>query len=82
MSDVFEEMLTLLTPERLLRDPRATGQGVAVCVIDSGVERAVLEERARTRGEIIPPIAGGIFVPRRREPLPYEGRQKIGRAHV
>ena len=34
MSDVFDEMLTLLTPERLLRDPRATGQGVAVCVID------------------------------------------------
>ena len=75
MSDVFDEMLTLLTPERLLRDPRATGQGVAVCVIDSGVERAVLEERATARGETIQPIAGGIFVPRRREPLPYEGRQ-------
>jgi len=75
MSDVFDELLTLLTPERLLRDPRATGQGVAVCVIDSGVERGVLEERATARGETIQPIAGGIFVPRRREPLPYEGRQ-------
>ena len=26
--DVFEEVFALLTPERLLRDPRATGEGV------------------------------------------------------
>ena len=75
MHDVFDDMLALLTPERLLRDPRATGQGVAVCVIDSGVEQAVLEERCRARGQSTEPIAGGIFVPRRREPLPYQGHQ-------
>jgi hypothetical protein len=75
MSDVFEDILALLTPERLLRDPRATGEGVPVCVIDSGIERAVLEERSRRRGQEIHPITGGVFVPRRREPLPYEGRQ-------
>src|SRR6516225_10044899 len=75
MHDVFDDMLALLTPERLLRDPRATGQGVAVCVIDSGVEQAVLEERCRARGQSTEPIAGCIFVPRRREPLPYQGHQ-------
>jgi hypothetical protein len=75
MSDVFEELHALLTPERVLRDPRATGEGVSVCVIDSGVERAVLEEKHRSAGQPIHPIVGGVFVARKREPLPYEGRQ-------
>jgi subtilisin len=75
MSDVFEELFSLLTPERLLHDPRANGQGVSVCVIDSGVERAQLEERFRTEGQQIERIEGGVFVPGRAEPLPYEGRQ-------
>ena len=61
MSDVFDEIFALLTPERLLRDPRATGEGVSVCVIDSGVERAVLEEKFRQRGQEIHPIEGGVF---------------------
>ncbi len=71
MSDVFAEIFALLTPERLLRDPRADGAGVSVCVIDSGVERAVLEEKHRT----IQRIEGGIFTADRAEPLPYTGRQ-------
>jgi subtilisin len=75
MSDVFEELLALLTPERLLHDPRATGEGVAVCVLDSGVERSVLETKFAKLGQPIHPIAGGIFVARKREPLPYEGHQ-------
>jgi hypothetical protein len=75
MSDVFEELLALLTPERLLRDPRATGEGVAVCVIDSGVEQAVLHDKFLKLGLPIRPIVGGVFVPRSREPLPYEGHQ-------
>jgi len=49
MSDVFDEILALLTPERLLRDPRATGEGVKVCVIDSGAERALLEQKFNAR---------------------------------
>jgi subtilisin len=73
MKDVFEEVLSLLTPDRLLRDPRATGQGVSVCVIDSGVERALLEEKFQ--GQEINQIQGGIFTGDRPEPLPYEGRQ-------
>ncbi len=73
--DFFEELLALLTPERLLHDPRATGEGVAVCVMDSGVERALLEERFRLRGQALLPIEGAVFAADRLEPLPYEGRQ-------
>jgi subtilisin len=75
MNDVFDELFALLNPDRLLRDPRATGAGVSVCVIDSGVERAVLEQRQRQRGHAIDPIEGGIFVAHQTAPLPYEGRQ-------
>lgn len=75
MSDVFDEVFALLTPERLLRDPRATGEGVSVCVIDSGVERALLEEKFRRQGREIERIEGGVFTADRAEPLPYEGRQ-------
>src|SRR3984957_5643458 len=75
MNDVFDEILALLTPERLLRDPRATGEGVPVCVIDSGIERATLDEKFRKLGQPIHPIAGGVFVARQREPLPYDGHQ-------
>jgi hypothetical protein len=73
--DVFQEVLALLTPQRLLRDPRATGDGVKVCVIDSGVEWSLLEEKFRNQDQQILPIAGGIFQPDRPEPLPYEGHQ-------
>jgi hypothetical protein len=73
--DVFDEVFALLTPERLLRDPRATGEGVSVCVLDSGVERALVEERARQRGQEVHPVEGAVFLPDLPEPLPYEGRQ-------
>jgi hypothetical protein len=73
--DVFAEVLALLTPERLLRDPRATGEGVKVAVIDSGIERALLEEKFRRQDQEIHPIEGGVFREDRPEPLPYDGRQ-------
>jgi subtilisin len=75
MPDLFDELFALLTPERLLQDPRATGEGVSVCVLDSGVERAVLEEKFRKAGHLIHPIEGGIFTAEDAEPLPYEGKQ-------
>jgi subtilisin family serine protease len=75
MADVFDELFRLATPERLLRDPQATGEGVSVCVVDSGVERALLEERHRQRGHTLHPIEGGVFAAGRAEPLPYDGRQ-------
>jgi hypothetical protein len=73
--DVFAELFRLLTPERLLLDPRATGEGVRVCVVDSGVERSLLEEKFARRGQALHPIEGGIFTAERAGPLPYEGRQ-------
>src|SRR5687768_13294982 len=72
MSDVFDELQALVTPERFLLDPRANGEGVPVCVIDSGVERSVLEAKF---GDKIKHIAGGIFTADRAEPLPYQGHQ-------
>jgi hypothetical protein len=75
MSDVFDDLFALMTPERLLNDPRATGEGVSVCVIDSGVERALLEAKYRQLGQSLHPIEGGVFTAARPEPLPYEGRQ-------
>ncbi|MBM3994930.1 MAG: peptidase M1 [Planctomycetes bacterium] len=72
MTDVFDDLFKLITPERLLLDPRASGQGVAVCVIDSGVERGVLQEKF---GTAIQPIQGGIFTVDRAEPMPYQGKQ-------
>ena len=72
---VFDDALALLTPERLLHDPRATGEGVRVCVLDSGVERPLLEERFRRRGIEIERIEGAVFTADRPAPLPYEGRQ-------
>jgi subtilisin len=72
---VFDELFALLRPERVLHDPRATGEDVTVALIDSGVERSLLEEKFRQRGQDIPRIEGGIFTAERAEPLPYEGRQ-------
>jgi subtilisin len=73
--DVFAELLSLVTPRRILYDPRATGEGVSVCVIDSGVERSVLEAKFASTGRLLQPIEGGVFTADRSEPLPYEGRQ-------
>jgi hypothetical protein len=73
--DVFAEIFRLLTPERVLRDPRATGEGVKVCILDSGIEEAVLHERFRLRGQDIHAIQGGIFACDAAEPAAYTGHQ-------
>ena len=72
---VFDELFSLVTPERLLRDPRATGEGVAVALLDSGVERALLEERFAKIGTPIKPIEGAVFRGAKPDILPYEGHQ-------
>lgn len=72
---VLDELFGLLSPERLLRDPLATGQGISVCIVDSGVESSVVEGRSRARGHEPRPVRGGVFAPGRSEPLPYAGRQ-------
>ena len=71
---VFDEIFARLTPDRILKDPRSTGEGVAVAVIDSGVERATLEEKFQAAGTPILPIEGAIFRPSG-PPLPYTGHQ-------
>jgi len=63
---VFDEILELLVPDRLLRDERATGEGVSVAIIDSGVERSVLSP--------IHPIEGAVFH-ENAAPKPYTGHQ-------
>ncbi|QEL13983.1 S8 family serine peptidase [Limnoglobus roseus] len=72
---VFDELFSLMTPERLLRDPRATGEGVAVAILDSGVERALLEDRFIKAGTPILPIEGAVFRGTKPEILPYTGHQ-------
>jgi hypothetical protein len=71
---VFDEIFARLTPDSILRDPRATGEGVAVAVVDSGVERAVLDEKFRAAGAPIQEIEGALFRPSG-PALPYEGHQ-------
>jgi hypothetical protein len=71
---VFDEIFARLTPDSILRDPRATGEGVAVAVVDSGVERAVLEEKFRAAGTAIQPIEGAQFRAGG-PPLEYTGHQ-------
>jgi len=68
---VFDDIFRLLTPDRLLRDPRATGAGVAVAMIDSGADRAVLA----AKHPAAPVIQGAVFRADSPDPLPYEGRQ-------
>ncbi|MGL4554690.1 MAG: S8 family serine peptidase [Gemmataceae bacterium] len=69
MSDVFDELLRLIRPERLLDDPRATGEGVRVCVVDSGVDRA----RLRERHPGMHPVEGAVFREDRPDVLPDPG---------
>lgn len=71
----IDEIMALATPERLLRDPRATGDGVVVAVLDSGVDRALLEERYAKAGTPIQRIEGALFRGPKPDVLPYDGRQ-------
>jgi subtilisin len=66
-----DDVLKLLDPQRILRDPRADGEGVVVCVLDSGIEESVL----RVRHPQMKPVQGAVFLADRPAPLPYEGRQ-------
>ena len=60
---VFDEIFARLSPDRILRDSRATGDGVAVAIIDSGVERATLEEKFQSLDPPLKPIEGIVFGP-------------------
>jgi subtilisin len=73
-SDVFDEVFRLLDPERILRDPRASGAGVKVCVVDSGIDREQLLARHQAQGLSPAAIEGAVFREDRPEPLPDNGR--------
>jgi hypothetical protein len=72
--DVFDELFALLDPQRIVRDPRASGEGIRVCVVDSGIDRARLIEKFRAQSQEIHPIEGAVFREDRPEPLPDDGR--------
>jgi hypothetical protein len=74
MSDVFDEVFALLTPERLLRDPRADGEDVSIAVIDTGIDRQRLEQKHNRAGRPIHLIEGGVFTAAASAPLPYDGQ--------
>lgn len=71
---VFDQIFALLTPASIFQDARATGEGVAVAVIDSGVDRAILENKFQAAGTPIQRIEGAQFRPGG-PPLPYTGQQ-------
>lgn len=68
---IFDELRALLTPARLLHDPRATGAGVRVAALDSGADRALLAARHPE----MKPLQGAVFVADQPQPLPYRGEQ-------
>jgi subtilisin family serine protease len=68
---VFDDLFDALRPERLLRDPRARGDGVRVAVVDSGVDRATTRERHPEAAV----IEGAVFRGDLPEPLPDLGKQ-------
>jgi subtilisin len=71
----FDDLFSVLSPHRLLHHPRADGEGVSVCILDSGVERGEVESKFRQLGQTLLPIEGGVFTSELVEPLPYDGHQ-------
>jgi subtilisin family serine protease len=71
MPSAFDDILALVRSDRLLRDPRATGAGVRVAVLDSGVDRAALKTKHRLQSGS---IEGGLFRGDRPEPAPDVGQ--------
>ncbi len=69
MSDFLQHLLALVHPDRLLRDATATGAGIRVAVVDSGIDRALIAEK---HGGTVA-IEGAVFAPHNQEPLPYNG---------
>lgn len=73
-NNVFDDLIAMLTPDRLLRNKRTTGEGVRIALIDSGVERAVIEARFEDAHHAIYPIEGAIRA-ESPDPLPDGGKQ-------
>jgi len=74
MADFYELLLEHLHPDRLLHDPRATGAGVRVAIIDSGIDRAILKAKFAAQDRALRPIEGAVFLPDQPEPISDQGR--------
>lgn len=72
--DPLADVLAALDPARLLAHPAATGAGVRVGVVDSGVERETLLARSR-RGLYPAPQLEGVILRPDGGTDPYDGRQ-------
>jgi len=66
--NAFDELFARLTPNTLIRHIDATGEGVSIAVIDSGIERNVIEAR-HPQAKF---IDGAVFAPTF---APYTGKQ-------
>jgi len=51
VNSIFDDLLALLTPQKVLGDPRATGEGVRIAVIDTGVDVERLRAKHRATVE-------------------------------
>lgn len=67
----LDDIRARLTPESLLRDAGASGAGVRVCVVDSGMDSSLLAGRHAGMEK----VEGGVFQQGKPTPLPYDGQQ-------
>ncbi len=70
-NNFFDRLLEQLHLSQILTDPHATGAGVKVGVIDSGIEQSVIREKHPQSL----PITGVIYRPESVKPLAYDGHQ-------
>ena len=72
---VFDEIFARLTPDRILKDPRATGEGVPWPSSTPGSSGRCWRRSSDKRRRDIHPIEGAVFRPDSAAALPYDGRQ-------
>ena len=77
-SNILSDLASCFNAERLLNDPLATGEGVAIAVIDSGIERDTLINKHRAIGVELKPIEGVRYQAGSQTPEPYDGHQSAG----
>jgi subtilisin len=69
----LKPMADWLHPDRLLNNPGATGAGVSIAVIDSGVDAAMIAQRQLKRGKVALPMEAIAFRPEQTVPLTDPG---------
>ncbi len=72
---IFDELFAKIRPETLLGDPRATGEGISLAIIDSGIDASIIADRMQQNGHEYQPIEGAIFRNDVADLGPYLGKQ-------